>query len=306
MRDALLRDLFELKNTVEWHDVEVITTHDARLPLPQHANQVIPINHNDDVWQVWNRCIANADAVWPIAPETGGMLSRLTELVIRHHKALFGCPLEAVNLAASKHATYQALRVAQICTMPTYILADWPQNSANAWVAKPDGGVGCEDSGYFESSAALLDWMRQGRETTHIIQPYQQGIPASISMLCKQGQAWLLSCNRQKITLESGKFVYMGSVLNGMAEHSPAFEAIAKSVAKAIPGLSGYVGVDVIVDDSQIYVLEINPRLTTSYVGLHEAIGCNPARLVMDLLYNKDFRFPQEISSNIVEITLND
>lgn len=306
MRDVLLRDLFELKNTAELQDVEIITTYDARLPPPQHANQVIPINHNDDVWQVWSRCMASADAVWPIAPEAGGALSRLTELVSKHHKALLGCPLEAVNLAASKHATYQALRVAEICTVPTYILADWPQNSANAWVAKPDDGAGCEDNGYFESAQKLLNWMQQGRETTHIIQPYQQGIPASISMLCKQGQAWLLSCNRQKITLEYGKHTYTGSVLNGMVEHSPAFEAIAKSVAKAIPGLSGYVGVDVIVDNSQIYVLEINPRLTTSYAGLHQAMGRNPAKLVIDLFYNKDFQFPQEISRNIVEITLND
>ncbi|HLD10037.1 MAG TPA: ATP-grasp domain-containing protein, partial [Methylophilaceae bacterium] len=267
-------------------------------------NQVIPLNHNDDVWQVCSCCMANADAVWPIAPETGGALLRLTELVSKHHKALLGCPLEAVNLAASKYATYQALRVAEICTVPTYVLADWPQNSANAWVAKPDDGAGCEDSGYFESAQKLLNWMQQGREATHIIQPYQQGIPASISMLCKQGQSWLLSCNTQKITLESGKFTYSGSVLNGMAEHSPAFEAIAKSVAKAIPGLSGYVGVDVIVDDSQIYVLEINPRLTTSYVGLHEAMGCNPAKLVVDLLYNNKLQFPQEILRNVVEITL--
>lgn len=306
MRDVLLRDLFELKNTAELQDVEIITTYDARLPPPQHANQVIPINHNDDVWQVWSRCTASADAVWPIAPEASGALSRLTELVSKHHKVLLGCPLEAVNITASKHATYQALRAAGICTVPTYILADWPQNSANAWVAKPDDGAACVDSGYFESAQKLLNWMQQGREATHIIQPYQQGIPASISMLCKQGQAWLLSCNRQKIRLESGKHTYTGSVLNGMAEHSPAFEAIAKSVAKAIPGLSGYVGVDVIVDNSQIYVLEINPRLTTSYAGLHQAMGRNPAKLVIDLFYNKDFQFPQEISRNIVEITLND
>ncbi len=300
MRDALLCDLSNL------HDMEVTTTYDARLPLPQYANQAVPVSNNDDVWQVWSRCMANADAVWPIAPETSGQLSRLTELANRHHKDLLGCTLGAVNLATSKYMTYQILQAAGIDTVLTYKLSDWQQGSASAWVVKPDGGAGCEDNSYFESSVALLDWMQQGREATHVIQPYQQGIPASISMLCKQGQAWLLSCNRQKITLESGKFTYSGSVLNGMAEYSLAFEAIAKSVAKAIPGLSGYVGVDVIIDDSQIYVLEINPRLTTSYAGLHQAMGCNPAKLVVDLFYNKNFQFPQEISRNIVEINLND
>lgn len=298
MRDALLRDLSNLR------DVEVTATYDARLLPPQHANQTIPIGHNHDVWQVWSHCIANADAVWLIAPETDGVLSQLTELVNRQHKVLLGCSLEAVNITASKYTTCKTLQAVGIGTVASYKLADWPQNGASGWVAKPDDGVGCEDSGYFESSVMLLNWIKQGRENTHIIQPYQKGISASISMLCKQGQAWLLSCNTQKIALESGKFAYTGSVLNGMADHWKNFEAIAKQVATAIPSLSGYVGVDLIVDDGQIYVLEINPRLTTSYVGLYEAMGCNPARLVIDLFYNKDFQFPQEISRNIVEVTL--
>ena len=303
MRDALLRDLAELQ------DVEVITTYDARLPPPQYTNKAIPISNDDDAWQVWSRCISHADATWPIAPETAGVLSRLTELVSSHGKTLFGCSQEAVDLASSKFATCLALQAAGVATVPTYQLADWPQSGAVAWVAKRGDGAGCEDSGYFEGVDELVDWMKQGREVTHIIQPYQQGVPASLSMLCGQGQAWLLSCNLQKITLESCKFTYTGSVLNGMVEHWQAFETIAKLVAQAIPSLSGYVGVDVLldgsVDDSQIYVLEVNPRLTTSYAGLHEAMDCNPARLVVDLLYNDDFRFPQEISRNVVEITLN-
>jgi predicted ATP-grasp superfamily ATP-dependent carboligase len=30
-------------------------------------------------------------------------------------------------------------------------------------------------------------------------------------------------------------------------------------------------------------VIEVNPRLTTSYAGLYRAIGINPAQLVLDL-----------------------
>ncbi len=299
MRDALLRDLAELQ------DVEIIATHDARLLPPQYANRTIPVNHNDDVWQVWNDCIANADAIWPIAPETGGALLQLTELAGNHHKALLGCSPEAVNLTASKYASYKALQAA-VNTVPTYKFADWPQNQAGSWVAKLDDGAGCEDNGYFESAGELADWVKQGREASHIIQPYQPGIPASISMLCKQGRAWLLSCNRQKVTLQAGKFSYSGSVLNGMAEYAPAFEAVAKRIASAIPGLAGYVGIDVIVHEDKIYVLEINPRLTTSYAGLHQAMGCNPAKLVVDLLYNNKLQFPKEILRNVVDITLND
>jgi predicted ATP-grasp superfamily ATP-dependent carboligase len=31
-------------------------------------------------------------------------------------------------------------------------------------------------------------------------------------------------------------------------------------------------------------VLDVNPRLTAAYAGLHASTGCNPAGLVFDLL----------------------
>lgn len=305
MRDALLRDLGALQ------DAKVTITYDTRLPAPTCVRQAIPVSMQDDVWQIWSQCIADADAVWPIAPETGGVLLRLTELVNSSHKILLGCGAEGVKLASSKLATYLALQAADVSTVATYMLENWPKNQMTHWVAKPDDGAGCEDSAYFATSHALANWIAQGREASHVIQPFKSGIPASISMLCKQGQAWLLSCNQQKITLDSGAFIYHGSVLNGMAEHWSAFEILAQQVACAIPSLAGYVGVDILVDANQISVLEVNPRLTTSYAGLHEAIGCNPARLVLDLLYNHDFQpaaftMPKKISRNVAEVTLND
>ena len=64
-------------------------------------------------------------------------------------------------------------------------------------------------------------------------------------------------------------------------------ERIATGVAKALPGLFGYAGIDVIVTEHGPVVLEVNPRLTTSYVGLGEALGCNVAALVLDLAAGK-------------------
>jgi predicted ATP-grasp superfamily ATP-dependent carboligase len=46
--------------------------------------------------------------------------------------------------------------------------------------------------------------------------------------------------------------------------------------------LWGYVGVDLVLADAGPIVLEINPRLTTSYCGLRDALGINPAALVLD------------------------
>ena len=43
------------------------------------------------------------------------------------------------------------------------------------------------------------------------------------------------------------------------------------------------MGIDLIETDSGPVVLEINPRLTTTYTGLRDAIGQNPAALILSL-----------------------
>lgn len=303
MRDALLRDLAELDG------VEVIMTYDSRLP-PPFVYHAIPIAKDDDAWKIWDQCIANANAVWPIAPEADGVLLRLTALINNHNKTLLGSSPEAVELTSSKYATWLALQAVGINAVVTCLPQHWTREYGT-WVVKPDDGAGCEGSMIFATSQALVDWLVQGYGDGYIIQPFMPGIAASLSLLCGQGRARLLSCNRQKMSLESGSFSYSGSVVNGMAKHWNAFEALALQITRAIPGLAGYVGVDVLVDHDHVRVLEINPRLTTSYVGLHEAMGFNPARLVVDLLYNHGsssagFSMPQPFLRNVVDVTLNE
>ncbi|MFX1323396.1 MAG: ATP-grasp domain-containing protein, partial [Promethearchaeota archaeon] len=53
---------------------------------------------------------------------------------------------------------------------------------------------------------------------------------------------------------------------------------------------SGYFGIDIIRnDESKITFIEINPRLTTSYIGLRNVIEENPARLILQSKLNHQF-----------------
>ena len=63
----------------------------------------------------------------------------------------------------------------------------------------------------------------------------------------------------------------------------------SKRALKQIEGLNGYVGVDVIVNENDIYVLEINPRITTSIAGLET----NPSltKLLVDNSLKKDLKY---------------
>lgn len=301
MLEALLDDLAQLDG------IEILTSRDIRLPPLSMEMEVVPIGPGEDVWQSWERCLQEADALWPIAPESGGVLAKLSSLAVLHGKVLLGSTPPAVALAASKYQTAMALSAAGVAVVPTFRPTDSAMTGSASWVAKPDEGAGCEDTCSFSDRAQMQSWLaQQGRMQTHVVQPYMPGIAASLSLLCHDGKAWLLSCNRQLVELCDGVFSYRGSLLNDMSAYWGDFEGIAQAVANAMPGLAGYVGIDVLVAEKQIHVLEVNPRLTTSYVGLHRAIGCNPARLVVDLLYNSGFRSPPDIARNLVEIRLNE
>lgn len=297
MRDAILRDFAESP------EIELILTHDARLPAP--SADAIAIRTEDDVWQVWQACIASADAVWPIAPETDGLLLRLTEMVAQQGKVLLACKSEAVRIASSKYATFELLKSAGIDCVETYRESKLCNAlHSTAWVAKLDDGVSCDGSVYFAHYEALEAWLAAGCGQAHIFQPYVKGVPASISMLCKDGKAYLLSCNMQKIELSEEGFAYHGSVVNGMAQYWQVFAEVAAKVANAMPSLQAYVGIDVIVRDGRVLVLEINPRLTTSFAGLHKATGGNVSKLVLELIYNGGFPAPDYLARHVVEINL--
>lgn len=306
MRDALLHNLAEI------NDVIVSCCYDHRLPTPEAKHSLV-ISEEEDVWQVWQEQIKAADAIWLIAPETSGTLLRLTECVAAQGKLLLGCPASVVKVTSSKLSTYQVLRQANVAAITTYAANEWlsiPSFKGNGmeWVIKPDDGVSCEDTVCLSRHTDIIEWLEQGRRLTHVVQPLSLGEPASLSMLCRDGESWLLSCNRQKIAKQAGHFIYEGSMVNGFSEYWLLFDRLAKQIARALPGLAGYVGVDLMINDQmQMEVLEINPRLTTSYTGLRQATDINIAELVLDLLrpetQGQSFMLP-EISRKNVEITI--
>lgn len=303
MLHALLEDLAEVPN------IEVSTTRDVRMPDLAGKVDVRWVKPDADVWAVWASCIQASDAVWLIAPETDGVLEKLSRLAVSGGKALIGCPPDMVALAASKSRTGAVLASAGIRVVPTWQTADVAVSaSVGPWVLKPDDGAGCEDTVCINDAADLQRaFERNSQRRPMVIQPFVSGIPASLSMICRGGRAWLLSANRQDVRLAEQDLVYYGGELNGMAAYWEVFEALAGEIASALPDLAGYVGVDVIVNDADdVTVLEINPRLTTSYAAMRAATGLNPARLVLELFYNDVFIFPRTLQRQVVRVSLNE
>ncbi|MGE0120040.1 MAG: ATP-grasp domain-containing protein [Dongiaceae bacterium] len=284
MLAALVKDMAALSG------IDAVSVRDARLGAIGLSTDCQTIQVDANPWDAWRAAVGDVDAVWPIAPESGGALLRLTTLILRTGRVLIGSRPRAVSLAASKSATVERLAACGVPVVPSLrasaVLAgvDLPA-SRDGWVIKPDDGAGAESTWLFRHAGDLHRWIADAPAAGNlVVQPYQQGVPASMSMICRDGRARLLSCNRQEIDIEDGAFRFRGCIVGGHEHRRADCERLAGAIAAAIPDLWGYVGVDVIDGESGLVVLEVNPRLTTSYVGLGQAIGTNPAGLVLRLL----------------------
>lgn len=291
---ALLHDLTAAPG------VEVTSVRDARLPpleasLAQKVRLLTP-NAGENSIDVYLRGVQDADVVWPIAPEIGGMLEGLTQLAAEANKPTLTSRVRAVRAGASKLLTSAVLNANGIAAVPTFAenqeLPDAVGQFAGNWVVKPDDGAGCSRMLILDSVAATRTFLMGKVGWNLVAQPWLQGQPMSLSLLCAEGKARLLSINKQFVSTAPYALNDFGATavpsldsifVNAQQDRGGSFAALAERIAAVMTGLWGHVGVDLIVHDGSLIVLEVNPRVTTSYAGLTRALGVNAAQLVLDL-----------------------
>ncbi|BCX89473.1 tyramine---L-glutamate ligase [Methylomarinovum tepidoasis] len=252
----------------------VLLLRDARLPLTCCGTNetVIPVASEAEFAAAWVQGLDAADYVWPLAPETGGILADLSRRIQVAGKVLLGSRPDAVRLCGDKYATFRRLREQSIACVPTRRHDEVDAGLPPPWVVKPADGVGCEGVRLVTGK----DDLGPG-----LVQPYLQGKHLSLSAVFAAGKGVCLSVNRQRIGIEAGFFHLRGCEVNVLPV-SEWQDPVAR-IAAAVPGLWGYAGVDLIVTAEGPVVVEINPRLTLSYAGLGEALGETVAPKVLAL-----------------------
>jgi predicted ATP-grasp superfamily ATP-dependent carboligase len=280
MARALVRDLQDVPG------VEVVAMREPRAAaLPPTVEVHVPRSASE-ADRVFAECVDSSDATWIVAPETDGVLERLSCAVLARGRCLLGSRPPAIAVAASKTRTAAALTRRGVPTVPVFHPAGGAlQSFAGPAVLKPDDGAGCIDTRvYPDLGIALGDWEARGRDPRVVVQPCVGGEAASLCLLVRDGRAGILAVNRQHVAQEHGLFRFLGCCVNALAAWQVSLADLGEGIAKALPGLWGYVGVDLILTERGAQVLEVNPRLTTSYVGLRDSIGVNPAAYVLGLL----------------------
>ncbi|MDE2577276.1 MAG: ATP-grasp domain-containing protein [Hyphomicrobiales bacterium] len=271
MRNAIAADLARSGRAIELC-VAVSDAAPASIGAPQRAQA------DEQPLDFFRRAIGQVDQVWAVAPESGGMLLQLAR--IAGPDRWIGCNEAAITLTASKTRTLAALERAGVAT---------PRGFAGPrYVVKPEDGAGCAQTFVYDThalaQAAAVERCARGEAVA--IEPFVEGEALSLSLLCGQEGVELLSVNRQHIeTSHCGALAFRGVSADATADpRGPVLAAFAREIVAAIPGLAGFVGVDLVWSAAQgPTVIEVNPRATSAYVGLSRRLGRNIGDSVLSM-----------------------
>ena len=272
---------------------------DARLDqnnlLPsEHAEcELIPNGASlEQVLQVWKSLAEAADWIIVIAPESNGILENaIACLADRFVHKLVNCRGKGLNLCCDKLKFAEFCEQAGIAHPPTRLVSHvdnaWLERTARQfgnreWAIKPIDGAGCESLLRLSSpqlSARMSD-LNAEPPNTLLVQPWMAGQALSCACIVDRDSHWHWLPLQEQLLTEGAQPKYLGGRFACMAESDhPAqlLNHLATQLEQQFPGdFRGWLGVDLVFDANAVpgqrwTVIEINPRCTTSLVGLAEA-----------------------------------
>jgi predicted ATP-grasp superfamily ATP-dependent carboligase len=287
MRTALLADLAALDG------LEIATITDRRFLRPAPAGvTMVPVESRSS--RAAGALMRWADAVWVVAPETDGCLARLATLVERRGKRLLGSSAPVVRAASDKAALASRLALAGLPHPTTIALSEGDDPRAAAerlgfpLVVKPRYGAGAQGVRLVRSVGELRGAIAAARRVNGtraargvvLLQTFVPGLAASVSLVSDGRAAVPLTVNAQRVRLAPGAS-YRGGRTPLDHPLAAAAAQVAVAACAAFPGLRGYVGVDLVLTGAGPIVIELNPRLTTAYLGVRAAVDVNVAALAL-------------------------
>ena len=264
MRRSIAADFQNVEGT------DVIMTLDERFAGEENPGRVVLVGKGREEATLFALASQCDDTVL-IAPETGGVLADRAALLVRSGGRSLGSSPAAIAHCTDKKRLAEHLIRHGIRT-PRTACFDHREGLPGSWeypiVFKPIDGAGAMDTYLLDRPDRLSFAHPLPREM--LIQPYVHGRPLSASFLVgPRGDIHLLGVGQQTIEIRERRIHYQGGRLGAVADSGIDVEEPRRAVS-AVAGLRGFVGVDFIWNDETglAHVIEINPRPTTSYVGL--------------------------------------
>lgn len=253
----------------------------------------------DDVslydWLEYNS--SNYDCCLFIAPETDLIQCKLTRLLEKHDVEIIGSSSVASYICSSKKRTYDKIDNEKI-KIPTLIIdtddinyeiiEDFLKN--NECIIKPDNSTSTQHVHTIKTTQQakkILTYYRKNNIKNVLIQKHIKGEVISTSNIKTKTHTQTISINSQKITEKDKKITYHGCKVPIKIPEEKELMEINYEILGKIEGLNGFIGVDYIIAD-KIYLLEINPRITTPYILLQKLSDKNlTQKLIENTLHDR-------------------
>lgn len=291
-----------LGDAVRNADLTVTALVDEQRPLDLPAGVVartVPVGGELDLL-VAEAVIADATII--VAPETDGLLADRVSRARRAGARVLAPDERFIALAADKQATVDALAAAGVpvpAGRSLELRQPWPVGFIAPAVRKARVGAGCEDllvvAGGDRPPAAATRPTR--------IEALAEGLPVGVSCLCGPNGVTPLPAMAQRFTTGSTPRFVGCQPLADSGRHRRAAQLARRSVAALVRAavaagmesgrpVAGWVGVDMILgfrdDGLGDRVLEINPRLTTSFVGHAASSSGSLVRNMIEIAAGRD------------------
>lgn len=282
----------------------VTTFLDKRLTAinpPNKADKIIAIATQNEFYKKLIKISKLVDGVYVIAPESDQLLENIVKTLEKSGRTSLNCASEAIKRVSNKMSTYEILKNNAIPVPETILLnnTEEPDSIKNKMkklgfplVVKPLDGVSCAGISIVKTqnhiSKAVAKVIQQTGKEQFIVQKQVKGNAVSVCVFCDGKNAVSITLNQQFVTLSTPEknSAYCGGTVpfNHPIEHEAL--AIAKKAVETLGGLKGYVGVDMVLTEKGPVVMEINPRLTVSYVGLRKVVNFNTAQAIIHAVAN--------------------
>jgi tyramine---L-glutamate ligase len=273
------------------------------------GTNIIKIHSQNDTKRAFKKASKTVDAAFIIAPENNNILQSIIEDFETMGLTTLNSGSKAVEEASKKENLPQRIKelglnfpktiTFQVSTSENEIIQSIKSSLGFPVIIKSSTGTGCSGLSIARTEKKVAEAIKKIRKETlsdsFLAQEYVQGVDASVSLLCTGADVVPISLNSQDVTLSdpTGSSSYNGgSVSYQHPRKEEAFNAAQKLIL-SFKKMKGYIGVDCVLTKDKAVIMEINPRITTSYIGLRKIVNVNLSQVIIDSILK------QEIPSNL-------
>lgn len=233
------------------------------------------------------------------APETKGILKDLSSIMNNSKSTYLGSKPDSIEIAADKMKTVNLAK-----ELGLNIPATFSPSYNNSFekilkevevigfplIVKPIDGVGCLGLTKVTNPDELSFGLQYANSVTNmencLVQEFIEGIPISTSLLVNGENVYPISINHQNLRMDSKKSI--GHYLGGQVPYDiPELRnKILKTAVKLVEqmDLSGYIGVDFIATKEDVFVIEVNPRITVPFIAINNIASSNVSSQLISIV----------------------